>query len=257
LLSDIWDAVCKEIKVIKNLAEQLVSQIPHMFGSDDERNKAALNIINEVYDAALSSIENLAAIIFKAAELLISVIRELGESPIDIPLFTALWHTIAGKDRPFTMFNCLSLLMAIPTTIVYKALYHRAPPRLKGRVTKETLAGYFNGTTATDLSLNDDLRTFAGAGAIGAGYVGVVFTTISLAQSLVEGPTGAVFRLSRLTRSRWGPGAWKPRSYEIWLEVGATASQLVAVVAGIPTIVGFDNEQALEIAWAVCQLLPP
>ncbi|KAH8802995.1 hypothetical protein F5884DRAFT_887922 [Xylogone sp. PMI_703] len=257
LLSDIWDAICKEFEVIKRLAEQLGSQIPHVFGSDDERNEASFNIDNDVCDAAFKSIENSATVIFKAAELLIATVRALGETPIDIPVFTALWHTIAGKDRPFTLFNCFSLLMAIPTTIVYKLLYHRTPPRLEGRVTKETLAGYFNGTKPTDLSLDNDLRTFTGAGAIGAGYVCVAFTTLSLAQSLASRSTGMRFQLARQQRryQTWttasGPGAWTPRAHMIWTEIGATVTQFVGVLSSVPPWEGFDNETALSLAWVV------
>ncbi|RHZ67169.1 uncharacterized protein CDV56_109330 [Aspergillus thermomutatus] len=203
----------------ESLAEQLGSEIPHVFGSADERNEAAFHVANVACEAALSSIENLATVVFKAAELLLDVVRMFGETPIEIPLFTPLWHTIAGKDRPFTLFNCFSLLMAIPTTIVYKLLYQRAPPQLKGRVTKATLAGYFNGTKPTDLSLHKDLRSFSGAMAIGAGYVGLAFTTISLAWSLAE--------------------------------IGATVAQLIEVLSTVPPWEGFDNETALNLAWVV------
>ncbi|KAK3319974.1 hypothetical protein B0T19DRAFT_404506 [Cercophora scortea] len=275
LISDIWKTATDELGELLGLVNSIIDRFPQLFGSTADRTKAALSIANDVCDVALDSIENLAKIVFKAAALILKTVEEVGERPIDLPLFTALWHFIAGKDRPFTLLGCLSLLMAIPTTIVHKLLYGRAPPRLKGRVTVDVFAALFDeGPKHDDSAIAKDLRLFGGTARIGASCIALGFAVITLTRLQVSGLGTVGVRglggLRRKARARAtmnsastlltgrgprGPGGWTPRGWAILVEIGASVCRFAEVIGVGFALPGLEHTTSLILGWLVWSFL--
>ena len=95
-----------------------------------------------------------------------------------VPIFSALWKLISG-GRDFTLFSCFSLILAIPTAILYKIVAGRASPKLAGRLTKSTLKQFIEGDTSLDKSLVRDINEVGGAVAASAATVFLVVKLIT------------------------------------------------------------------------------
>ena len=58
----------------------------------------------------------------------IKLIKEYGNKEIDIPIFSPLSKKISGGHES-TVFDAVSLLVAIPTTVLIKCVTGKTPPK--------------------------------------------------------------------------------------------------------------------------------
>lgn len=177
----LWDEIQAELNKIQTYAENLLKGFVDIFKDGKFNFKALIaKILADTVDFIMDSLTYLSGILFKAAELGISMIRELCKYEIEVPVFTWLWKLV-GKGRAFNLGNFVSLLVAIPTTVLYKAVKGKAPPKLKGRVTKSTFQEYVEtGSVSHDQRLAGDISTFSMSAAVGAGTIILAATTTTL-----------------------------------------------------------------------------
>lgn len=177
----LWDDIQTELKTMQTYAFNLMKDFVEFFkdGKFDVQTLIS-KILADTVDVVMDSLTNLSELLFKAAELGISMVRTLCNYEIDVPVFTWLWKVVT-KGRVLTLGNFVSFLVAIPSTLLYKAVKGKAPPKLKGRVTKSTFQEYVEkGSVSQDQSLAGDISSFNICAAVGVGSIICAVTTITL-----------------------------------------------------------------------------
>ena len=174
----LWDDIQEEVEIITktvvNVGKDLVEFLnPSNYSVHELINKIEGDLVNGMIDA----LEKLVDILFDVLTVGISLVRDLANKVIEIPIITWLWKKIA-RGEPLTLLNFCALLIAIPTTVLYKAKKKRAPPKLKGRLTKDTFSKYVN--DQGDATLASDILGFSLAAGSAVVLVGGEFDTISL-----------------------------------------------------------------------------
>ena len=180
-IKTLWDDIQAELKTMQTYMVNLVTDFVEFFKDGKFDIQALISkILANTVDVVMDSLTNLSDLLFKAAELGISIVRALCNYEIDVPVFTWLWKSVA-KGRVLTLGNFVSFLVAIPSTLLYKAVKGKAPPKLKGRVTKSTFQEYVEkGSVSQDQSLAGDISSFNICAAVGVGSILCAVTTITL-----------------------------------------------------------------------------
>ncbi|PYH40187.1 uncharacterized protein BP01DRAFT_410995 [Aspergillus saccharolyticus JOP 1030-1] len=178
-LVKLWQDVQEEVQIILKtvtaVAKDLVEFFnPASFSAQEVMGKVGEDLINGMIDA----LKKLADILFDALKLGIDLVQDLANKEIDIPVITWLWKNVIARGRPLTLLNFCALLIAVPTTVLYKATKKQAPPKLKGRLTQSTFGQYVKGQG--EASLASDIRAFSLAAGSGVLLVGSEFDMLSL-----------------------------------------------------------------------------
>jgi hypothetical protein len=148
------------VNYFTQLANQLSTNIEAAF-------QALLNGLLEMLSAlvqlALSLVKQIISTIISGIISLVNGIKTLIKSTIDIPVVKQVYAAVSGQE--FTMLNLTSLIIAIPTTIVYKIRTGNAPfanqaavDQLKGILTAANIlnaSGIQPSTGSGVLVLND------------------------------------------------------------------------------------------------------
>ena len=177
-LKRIWNSISNEVDTVKDLVEGIAQDIKDLFTPGTNTDQIFDRLKDQLIKAALDTVQNVADFLLQAISLVISELQDLGNAEIQVPVFGALWSLVT-EGRPFTLFNCLSLILAIPTTILYKLAVQKAPPALKGRLTEKTFGQYVTGDPSLDPALTRDITAMSAATAVSASAVGFVVTLIS------------------------------------------------------------------------------
>ena len=177
----LWHDVQDELKTIPKYLVDMLDDFKKPFKDGKfDANILISKILADTIDMVVDSLTTLSDILFKAAELGISMVRALCTYEVDVPVFTWLWKLIV-PGRPFNLANFVSLLVAIPSTVLYKAVKGKAPPKLKGRVTKQTFQEYIEkGSVSQDKDLASDISSFNNCAAVGIGTTLCAVTTATL-----------------------------------------------------------------------------
>ncbi|XXH03862.1 hypothetical protein Hte_010268 [Hypoxylon texense] len=182
-LVKLWDDIQEEVasitKTVANVAGDLVQ---FLNTSNYSVNELINKIKGDLVNGMIDSLKRLVDILFDALTAGISLVRDLANKIIDIPVITWLWKNVIAGGRSLTLLNFCALLIAIPTTVLYKARKKQAPPKLKGRLNKETFGKYVHGQG--DATLAADIGRFSLAAGASVVLVWGTFKTISL---LVDG----------------------------------------------------------------------
>ncbi|RFU77335.1 hypothetical protein TARUN_4887 [Trichoderma arundinaceum] len=198
-----WDDIQEELNTIVKFCGNLAQDLIDFFTTGNYDIKSLISRITaDVVDVMIDSLKTLADILFKAVSLGINLIKTLSNKDMDIPVIGWLWKKIAG-DRAFSLLDLVALLIAIPTTVLYKAKAKVAPPKLTGRLTADTFGQYVSGKA--DPALSKDINNFTLATATSLELVYGEFKTISLLiDSAFEGsglesvPIGPVAQLTNV-----------------------------------------------------------
>lgn len=199
----IWDDIQEELDTIVNLCSNVAQDLLDFFNAGEYDIKSLMTKISkELIDAIIDSLKTLGDILFKAVALGINLIKTISSKGIDIPVIGWLWKKIAG-NRALSLLDLVALLIAIPTTVLYKAKADKAPPKLTGRLTADTFGQYVSGTA--DPALAKDVTNFTLATATSLELIYGEFKTISLLiDSAFEGsglesvPIGPVAQLTNV-----------------------------------------------------------
>lgn len=194
-LRELWDDIQDELETVEKTAYSLGTDFVDFFKDGKyDINALVAKISEDLIDGTMDSLIILSDILFKSVQLGIGMARDLANFVVDIPVISWLWSVIT-ESRPgigdLTLLNFCALMVAIPTTLLFKVVKMEAPPKLKGRLTTDTFGQYVNGqAVAGDSSLNGDLDNFNLAAAVGVATIAREVTAISLVASSVLNPTG-------------------------------------------------------------------
>ncbi|KAL5592278.1 hypothetical protein FOBRF1_013304 [Fusarium oxysporum] len=203
----LWDDVQSEVETIVKMGDNLAGDLFDFFTSGKLDIQSLMSKISvDLVDGMIDSLKILADILFKALSLGISIARDIGNKTIDIPVLGWLWKNVIARGRPLSLLSLCSLVLAIPTTVLYKAKKKIAPPKLKGRLTKDSFHEYVSGTA--DTALTNDVFGFGLATSSSLEIVYGEFETIALmADSAFEGtglemiPVGPIAALMNVVNS--------------------------------------------------------
>ncbi|KAF7539729.1 hypothetical protein G7Z17_g12369 [Cylindrodendrum hubeiense] len=183
IILTIWDDVQSEVGRIVKLAGTLAKDLLDFFLSGKYKIQGLMGKISaDLVDSMIDSLKTLGNILFEALSQGINLARDVANKTIDIPVLGWLWkHVIAGGES-LSLLGLCSLILAIPTTVLYKLKMKIAPPKLKSRLTKESFHQYVSGTAESGFT--SDITNFRLAAASSHELVYGEFETISL---LVDG----------------------------------------------------------------------
>lgn len=178
-LLELWNTVVDQLEAITETVVKVAKEFVDFFrpGNFDVKtliNKVGTILIDELVDA----MKRLADIVFHALSAGIGIAKDLGNKKIDIPIISWVWEKIIARERPLTLLNFCALLIAIPTTVLYKATTKSAPPKLEGKVTKDTFAQHVTGKGSA--SLSKDITNFSLCASSGLEIVSEEFSTLGL-----------------------------------------------------------------------------
>lgn len=189
IILQLWDDVQKEVETIIKLGKNIGKDFFGFFISGKYDIQSLMGKISEdLVDSLINSLKNLADILFQALSLGISLARDVATKTIDIPVLSWLWKNVIARGRPLSLLNVCCLLLAIPTTVLYKFKKKVAPPKLNNRLTKDTFGKYVSGTAESGLAT--DVLNFSLATASSLELVYGEFETLALVVDGVFEGTG-------------------------------------------------------------------
>lgn len=118
------DKLQKEVTNVSSEIAKLFQKSGSIDGDD------ILNVSKGVLKVALSVLRGLVSSLLRLVQKLCGELIKLGNKPIKIPVFSALWRKISGHE--LTIFDAISLIIAIPTTIMAKLVTGQKPPQIEG-----------------------------------------------------------------------------------------------------------------------------
>jgi hypothetical protein len=129
---------------LSNSASTVGQDIAKLFATDKTMTTGQLfeKLGRDFLNGAIDGVQKLTIALMKLVAKLLNELSDLGNKPINIPIFSALYKEITGSD--LTIFDAISLLIAIPTTILTKLITGKAPPtfptidpKLLGRILED------------------------------------------------------------------------------------------------------------------------
>ncbi len=125
-VQDLGDIAADEIRVLENaftaLGEEIAKNFEHL--SIGELVEKLLAILEETL---IDTIENIALGVLEVAKLAIKAIAALLNVRWNIPVITPLYENVIAPGSQLSLLDLLCLLVAIPTTIVYKIAVGETP----------------------------------------------------------------------------------------------------------------------------------
>ncbi len=125
-LDNLGDIAEDEIKVLENafkaLGNDIVESFEHL--SIGEFVKKLLIILEETI---IDTIENIALGLLETAKLAVKAISVILNARWNIPVITPLYENVIAPGSKLSLLDLLSLLVAIPTTILYKIALDETP----------------------------------------------------------------------------------------------------------------------------------
>lgn len=114
----------KEVMKVSSDIAQLFKKDGAISGDD------LIKISKGVLKVAFSVIRGLVSSILRLVQKLCDEIIKVGNKAIKLPIFSSLWRKISGSE--LTLFDAISLFIAIPTTIMANIVTGEKPPTIQG-----------------------------------------------------------------------------------------------------------------------------
>ena len=150
--------------------------------------KSALNLLlTIVEDLILGMVAVTQALVdglIGAIQALVNTVMGLLNTPVNIPFISWLYQSIVGE--PLTMLNAVSLVAAIPVTMIYRVVEGRYPSQ--DGITGSTLGLEKTGPTATPDVLKIMQGLIGGCTALGLGVARAVVDFILIPPGIEEPP---------------------------------------------------------------------
>jgi hypothetical protein len=145
----IWSSVFQPaLDKLQKEVTNVASDIAALFTKDGSIDGADVrNISKGVLKVALAAMRGLVSSILRLVRKLCEEIIGLGNRPIKIPVFSALWRRISGHE--LTIFDAISLIIAIPTTVMAKLVTGKKPSQIHG-VDRKLLKSIIDGDESVD-----------------------------------------------------------------------------------------------------------
>lgn len=157
---EIWNKIQGELESIATTSSKVFKDVVDFFVSGGRDIKGLMGKISvDLVDEMIDSLKKFSEILFETLSVGIGLTQSMANKAIHIPVLGSLWEKVIAKGRgPLTLLYLISLMIAIPTTVLYKATLKVAPPKLKGRVSASAFKKYVNGEG--DGSIARDIQNF-------------------------------------------------------------------------------------------------
>ena len=202
-LEAIWASLQVEISKIESDVQNIANDIQNLLTTKTDTDQIYAKLGSDLITTALDTMQAVVDTILEALELILQKLGDVSSSGIQVPVFSALWSLITDGEQ-FSVINCLSLILAVPTTLLFKTVTGSPPPNLANRLTVDTFDDYINGKTLTDPTLARDIADLAGATVVGLTYVSMELTVITFVIDSVDPVSD--FKTQALVDSKLGVG---------------------------------------------------
>lgn len=122
------DVVWPTLDSVSDTAHQLGIDLAKLFGDTSMTTTQVMQLISDAAVGLLDALETIVTGLMQFVEDLIAMLQTELNTPIAIPFFSPLYKQISGND--LTVMDAIMLVLAVPTTIVYKIVAGRAPAAL-------------------------------------------------------------------------------------------------------------------------------
>jgi hypothetical protein len=147
------DAIVAQLQQLAQTMEnepafaQALAYLTNLGGSPDEIFQqllsALLRVVQGVVDATLAGVQAVADALLTIAGAVLSAVQEMFTAAWDIPFVSQFYTWLT--DAELTLLDLLSLIVAIPATILYKALHGAAP--FPDQASVDAFTGSFSAAT--------------------------------------------------------------------------------------------------------------
>lgn len=175
--TDFWNGtVVPEVTKLDDALSKVGTDITNLFqkeGSIDGND--VMKVSKSMLKAGIAAVRGIIKGLLKLVKIFIGKLSDLGNAEIYIPIFSWLYKKIT-KGHTLTLFDAISLIVAIPTTIFAKLITGKAPPTFKG-MNATLMKGLVEGGDV-DGQVKTDWAVFRAEVAVGvtltSGAVGII-----------------------------------------------------------------------------------
>lgn len=175
--TDFWNStVVPKVKELDDQLSKIGSDITNLFKKEGSINaNDVIDVCKSLLKAGITAVRGIVKGLLKLVKVFISKLSQLGNAEIDIPIFSWLYKKIT-KGHALTLFDAISLIVAIPTTIFSKLITGKAPPKFE-KMDAHLMKKLVEGGDVDDQVKNDwaVLRAEIAVGiALTSGVIGVI-----------------------------------------------------------------------------------
>ncbi|KAL8867094.1 MAG: hypothetical protein Q9174_005883 [Haloplaca sp. 1 TL-2023] len=195
-LTGIWQRIQAElVKLCDALSDKF-------FGTGKKIDVDVMfTILGDVLTGAIDGVAEIVDTLMSFAIKFIKLIKEYGNKEIKIPIFSPLYKKVSGGHE-LTVFDAVSLLVAIPTTVLIKCVTGKAPPKFSEKIDSSFLRRIHN---TKDSTISKQTRIDYNTLKTGAGISFVLLATawkgIKFLCSLARKGTAGALKLLEKTKS--------------------------------------------------------
>lgn len=176
-INDKLQAVGKEVV---DLFQQDGSITPHQI----------LKVGKDALKAGVDTVREIIKMLIELVANLILQLRDLGNKAIEIPIFTWLYREISG-GHDLTLFDAVSLVIAVPTTVFAKLITGKAPPQIPN-MDSQLLGKLVEGDQTLDNQVRSDFAIFKAEVVVGLTLSTAVFSVLKLLYKSFSGGVDAL-----------------------------------------------------------------
>ena len=198
-----WESIIQPaIDDLQTDVQKLIDDIQKAFGNSDSSVSItdALTVIGQdLAVTILDVIKNIVDGLVKLIAQLLKWLADVGNATINIPVFSALYREITDGHE-LTAFDAICLVIAVPTTLLAKAVTGNALPDISKSLDTNAFDQYVKG--------NDPLgmNQIAAYGCVSAGIIGIAIGLVGFALDNID-PVSAMAVTSKSTQPRMRLGA--------------------------------------------------
>ena len=179
-MQDLWeDIILPTLENLREDVEKIGDDALNLFKNSDTKIsiQQGLKLVGEdIATTFVDVIKNIVEGVLKLMRDLLRWISDMGNAPIDIPVFSALWRRISGGHE-LTAFDAICLVLAIPATLICKTVTMKALPNIHDMMTSrgpKVIQQYVDGTI--DPHEKEDTNTVAAYGCCSGTFIGVALS---------------------------------------------------------------------------------
>ncbi|KAL2002673.1 hypothetical protein VTN02DRAFT_6208 [Thermoascus thermophilus] len=219
-LDDIQDAFTQVGNDIKDLW--------HKHGSISASD--FMTLCKDLLKTAVTTVQKLVVALIESLEKLLQLVVEYGNEKITIPIFSTLYKWIVGHD--LTAFDAISLIIAIPATILTKIITGSRPPHIENldaNLLSALVFGDSPGSVEVTPQMQLDFNTLTTSFAVSATLVSTVVDLIKFLLALADEGTAGAFKT--ITKSR----------FMEYLSIIIDMVTAIGAIPSNPSIPGFEE----------------
>ncbi|KAI1331436.1 hypothetical protein F5Y16DRAFT_422964 [Xylariaceae sp. FL0255] len=192
VIAEIWNDFTNEFKVAETFVQNAGQDFLNLLQTNswEDVQTVLAKLTDDLIDLIMDTMSNAASVVLKIVRLGIASIKALGNYSIEVPIITELWK-LATSGRDLTLFNFVGLIISLPSTVLMKAITGNKPPKLKGRLTGDTLGQWLeHGSVSSDSSLQGDIISVMTPTLMSTLFLGSRVTALGLLWDSISGGEG-------------------------------------------------------------------